>query len=184
MIDRFSRFFRRLDRLLERFERGVLTAGILLMAAISIANVGARNLLGESLTFAEELNQVLVVLITFLGIGYGVRHARHIRMSAMYDQLQGRARKALMVVTALGTGLLLLLLAWYAGHYVADVHRIGSVTPALRIPLYLVYLWVPVGFAIGGIQYLLAAWRNLTTPGVHLSFQQKEAYEPPTGGGT
>ncbi len=184
MTNRLLPLITKADRLLEAFERLVLSASILLMAAVSITNVGARNLFGHSFSFAEEINQILMVLITFLGIGYGVRHARHIRMSAVYDQLKGRARKALMVIVSLGTGILLMVLAWYAVQYVADVYRVGSVTPALRLPLYLIYLWVPIGFIVGGIQYLLAAWRNLTTPGVHLSFQQKEAYEAPTGGET
>ncbi|WP_303906799.1 TRAP transporter small permease [Thiohalomonas denitrificans] len=184
MASRFLPLITKADRLLEAFERLVLSASILLMAAVSIANVASRNLLGQSFTFVEELNQILMILITFVGIGYGVRHARHIRMSAIYDQLKGTVRKALMVIVSLATGILLLVLAWYAVQYVIGVYRTGSVTPAMRVPLYLVYAWVPVGFVVGGIQYLLAAWRNLTTPGVYLSFQQKEAYEPPAGGET
>lgn len=178
MSQSMTRLLGRLDRGLERFERAVLTGGVLAMAAVSITNVAARNLLGTGFTFAEEINQIIMVLITFLGLGYGIRHARHIRMSAVYDQLGGRVRKGLLVITHLGTGLLLLLLAWYAVEYVAGVQRVGSVTPAMRVPLYLVYACVPLGLALGGIQYLLATWRNLTTPGVYLSFQQREAYSP------
>jgi len=174
---------RRLDRLLERVEQLVLSTGIMALAAVTISNVIARNLFGTSLSFAEEVSGLLVVLITFLGIGYGARHARHIRMSAIYDQFTGRWRKGLMVLSCLGTALLLAILAFYAVRYVGKVHAAGSLTPALRLPLYWVYLWVPVGLAIGALQYLLAAWRNLTTEGVHLSFQQPEAFEPPGGEG-
>jgi len=80
-----------LDAAVERIEGVVLAYGVLLMAAVSIANVFARNLFDHSLTFAEEVSRILTVLITFMGIGYGVRHARHIRMSALYDQLRGCA---------------------------------------------------------------------------------------------
>ncbi len=172
-------WLRRIDRAVEAVERFVLSAGILLITTVSIANVIARNAFGQSITFAEEANQALIVLITFVGIGYGVRHARHIRMAAVYDALSGTPRKALMVITALGTGLLLLLLTGYAVAYVASVHALGSVTPALRIPLYIIYAVVPLGLGLGAFQYLLAAWRNLTTPGIHVSFQQREAYLPP-----
>lgn len=171
--------FEWIDRRMEAVERAVLAWGIIAMAALLIANVIGRNLLGRSLAFAEELAQILVILVTFLGVGYGVRHARHIRMSALYDQLEGRARKALLTVTHVGTGLLLLVLAWYAGHYVAGTYRAGSVTPALRIPWFAVYVWVPLGLAVGGVQYLLGALRNLTSPGIHASFQREEAYEQP-----
>lgn len=181
-LDAVMRVLATLDRGVEAVERWVLAGGVLAMAAVSIANVFARNVLGHSLTFAAEVSQLLVVLITFLGIGYGVRHARHIRMAAFYDQLTGRWRKGLMVLICLGTAALLFILAGLAIGYVVELAGRGRVTAALRLPLYWVYVWVPVGFVLGGLQYLLAAVRNLTTPGVHLSFQQREAYEPPGGG--
>lgn len=181
-LDAVMRVLATLDRGVEAVERWVLAGGVLAMAAVAIANVFARNVLGHSLTFAAEVSQLLVVLITFLGIGYGVRHARHIRMAAFYDQLTGRWRKGLMVLICLGTAALLFILAGLAIGYVVELAGRGRVTAALRLPLYWVYVWVPVGFVLGGLQYLLAAVRNLTTPGVHLSFQQREAYEPPGGG--
>lgn len=167
----------RLDGAVAGFERAVLVAGVLLMAAVNIANVLARNFLGGSLPFAEEVNQILTVLVTFVGIGYGARHGRHIRMSALYDQAQGRARKAFMLLITFGTSLLLFVFAYYAASYVETQWTIGRVTPALRIPLYAVYAWVPVGFALGGLQYFLAALRNLASPGVWLSFEREERYE-------
>ncbi len=164
------------DQLLELVERTLLAGAILAMAALNIANVLSRNLLGNTLGFVEELNQLLIILVTFVGIAYGVRHARHIRMSAFYDLLQGRARKALLVITQLGTGVLLLYLAWLGLGYVLRTHSIGSVTPALRMPLYLLYIWVPLGFLLGSLQYFLAVLRNLTSPGVHLSLRQPEVF--------
>lgn len=159
-----------LDRQIERLERLILAGAVMLMAAVAIANVAGRNLFDHSLTFADELSQLLLVLITFMGVGYGVRHARHIRMSAFIDALPTTPRKILEIVTALATGALLLL-AWYGWRYADQARGIGSVTPALRLPLWLIYLWVPVGLALGGVQYLLLALRNLFSPGLHLSFR-------------
>lgn len=166
-----------LDRAIVWFEAGVLSGGVMAMALVSIANVVGRNVLGQSLAFADEVNQSLLVLITFVGIGFGVRRARHIRMSAIYDQLGGAVRKGLMVVIAVATSALLFLLAWLAAQYAWQVFQLGSVTPALRIPLYLVYMWVPVGLALGGVQYALAVWRNLTSADTWLSFTERDEYK-------
>lgn len=171
-----------LDRAVERLEQAVLVGGVLAMAALNIANVISRNLLNESLTFAEELNQALIVLVTFMGIGFGVRHARHIRMSAFYDQLGGNARKALMMLICAGTAALLLILAWFAATHVLNLYRAGSVTSALRIPLFTIQLCVPLGLALGGVQYVLALVRNLTTPGTWLSFTEEDIYHDPGKG--
>lgn len=167
---------RLLDRAVERLEQGILVGGILAMALLNIANVISRNLLGGSMSFAEEANQGLIVLVTFMGLGYGVRRARHIRMSAFYDQLGGRARKTLMVVIAAGTAALLLVLAWFAVIHVQQLYQSGTVTPALRIPVYLIQLSVPVGLLLGAVQYLLTLWRNLTTEGTWLSFTEPDVY--------
>lgn len=173
-----SRIFKAVDDAAARFEAAVLSSGILAMAAVSIANVLGRNLFGRSLPFADEVNQALLVLITFIGVGYAARQARHIRMSAIYDLLGGRTRKLLMVTMAAVTAALLLALAWFGAQYAWHIYQLGSVTPALRIPLYLIYCWVPVGFALGALRYLLTVWRNLTSRDTWLSFSERDEYEP------
>ena len=151
------------------------------IAAVSITNVFARNLLGGSLPFAEEVNQALMLWITFAGVGLGARHARHIRMAAFYDQLQGRLRKIVWMTTAAGTSALLLGLAWLALRYVADTHQVGGVTPALRIPLSLVYAVVPGGLLLGAVEYALTFLRNATADGIHASFGLAEGEEGEAG---
>ncbi|MDX1541363.1 MAG: TRAP transporter small permease subunit, partial [Geminicoccaceae bacterium] len=71
-----------IDRGIASFEAVVLALGIILMAANSIANVIGRFVFAQSIYFSEELNQFLIVLVTFVGIGYAARKGRHIRMSA------------------------------------------------------------------------------------------------------
>jgi len=92
-----------IDEVIARFEAVVLAVGVLIMATVSVANVIGRFIFGESLFFTEELNQFLIVLITFVGLGYAARKGRHIRMSAIYDSLPDIWRKVLMVAIALIT---------------------------------------------------------------------------------
>jgi C4-dicarboxylate transporter DctQ subunit len=163
-----------IDRGLLRIEQTVLGAGILGIAALSIANVAARNFWGGSLPFVEELNQALALWVTFAGVGLGARRARHIRMAAFYEQLRGPARKVAWLVVAGGTSLLLLVLAGLAFRYVETARAIGGVTPALRISLWLIYLIVPAGLALGALEYALTLYRNLTAPGIYASIELEE----------
>lgn len=165
------------DGVIAGFEKLVLAYGILLMAANSVANVIGRTFLGSSLYFSEELNQFLIVLVTFVGLGYASRQGRHIRMSALYDQLDDRWRKVLMVFIAGVTAIIMFTLAWYSYQYVARVASLGKVTPALQLPLYLTYLWVPVGFVITGIQYSLTVLRNLREKDVYISYEHVDSYD-------
>lgn len=173
--------FTLLDEILGKAEMLVLGWGIIIMALNTIANVFGRYLFSQSIYFTEELNEFLIVIITFMGLGYATRKGRHIRMSALYDVLPIRARKLLMIVIAAVTAVAMFVLAWYAFEYVAKIARRGRVTPALQFPLYLTYIWVVIGFLLTGIQYLLTVFKNLdlTDPEVYVSFTTVDAYEDP-----
>lgn len=173
------RIFAKIDDYIARFESFVLAWGILLMAINSIANVFGRYLFNQSLYFSEELNQFLIVLVTFVGLGYAARKGRHIRMSAIYDQLAPKWRKRLMLMICAITAALMFLLAYYAVSYVGIVAQLEKVTPALQVPLYLTYLWVPVGFAITGIQYVLTFIQNWRKDDIYISYSEKDVYTTP-----
>lgn len=163
-----------LSEILRKFEVFVLAYGILALALISVTNMLCRNFLSMSLSFAEELSQILIIWITFLGTAYAAREGRHIRMSAIYDQLSVKAKRGLMTGISLLTALMMFTLAVLSIQYIHAVYTIGMNSPALDIPFALIYIAAPVGFVITGIQYLLTAYRNLTEEEVYLSFERKD----------
>ncbi|MEZ5936386.1 MAG: TRAP transporter small permease [Alphaproteobacteria bacterium] len=166
-----------IDAWVGHMEAFMLAAGVLLMAANTVANVVGRFLLGKSIFFTEELNSILIILITFAGISYAARHGRHIRMSAIYDALPDGARKTLMVAICAITALAMFALTYFAISYIMQVATSGRVLPALQIPVYWTFLWVPIGFFFTGLQYALTAIRNLTSGDIYLSTKVQEGYE-------
>lgn len=174
----------RLSRWVTRLEEACLAGGILGIALLTIANVLGRVLFDHSLAFAEEISQFLIVFVTFLGIGYGVGKGRHIRMTALYDQLPKPARKRLAILISASTSLLLFYLTYLGLSYaLGTVRALGSVSPVLEVPLWLVYLSAPLGFALGGIQYGLAVAKNLVADEVWLSYETRDDVSgpPPEG---
>ncbi len=170
-----------LDSVVGRIEAWTLGWSILALAGFTVANVIGRFVFDRSIYFMEELSEFLMVLITFFGLGYVTRMGRHIRMTALYDQLPPRARKLLMIVIAAVTAAVMLVLAWYALEYVQRTAARGKVTPALQVPLYLAYIPVVLGFTLSGVQYLLTVLRNLDLhdPRVFASFSAVDEYEDP-----
>lgn len=166
-----------IDRTLSRFEAFALSAGVLLMAFNTIANVIGRYIFQSSIFFTEELNRALVILITFAGIGYAARHGRHIRMSAIYDSLKLSARKSLMILITLITAAAMFALCYFSIGYILKVQGSGRLLPALQFPVWIIYIWAPVGFAVTGIQYLLTAYKNIIEPDIYLSTFVKEGYD-------
>lgn len=171
------RCLERLDGWMSRLEVFCLSAGILLMAVNTIANVFGRYLFSQSIYFSEELNQALMILITFMGLGYVTRKGRHIRMSALYDVLSDRNKKLLMLVITLTTAVTLFVLSYYAYAYVVGVARRGTIVATLQIPLYWTLIVVPLGLFVGGVQYVLAFVKNLQSRNVYLSFSALDVYD-------
>ncbi|WP_319529181.1 TRAP transporter small permease [uncultured Cohaesibacter sp.] len=164
------------DLAIARLESAMLALGVILMATNTVANVIGRFVFQNSLFFSEELNRLLIVLITFSGISYAARQGRHIRMSAIFDKMMPPARKAMMIVIALVTALVMLSLAYFSVSYILTVAKSGRLLPALQIPVYWIYLWVPVGFLMTGLQYVLAAIKNIVSEDIYLSSQVLEGY--------
>jgi TRAP-type C4-dicarboxylate transport system permease small subunit len=177
-----------IDLAISKAEAVILASGVLLMALNTCVNVIARFVYGQGLFVSGEINRVLIVLITFAGIGYAARHGRHIRMSAIYDALPETGRKILMTVIAFVTGLIMFFLCYFSLVYIASLYETGRILPALSalytqmmeqapasesavrgVPVWLIYVWVPVGFAVTGIQYFLTGIKNLTAKDVYLS---------------
>lgn len=166
-----------IDTAISKIESVILALGVLLMALNTVTNVVARFVFGNSIMFSGELNRILIIMITFAGIGYAARHGRHIRMSAIYDALPVGGRRALMICIALLTSMIMFFLLYYSIIYILDLHSKGRVLPSLSLPVWIIYLWVPMGFLITGIQYLLTAIKNFTSHDVYLSTGVVDGYK-------
>lgn len=165
-----------LDRGLGVVERTIMAVSVLAMATLMSAHVVGNTLFGQGIPGTYEITEMLIVVITFVGVGYAARHARHISMSALYDQLSGRLRKALLIVICLGTALLMFYFAYKSIDYVSAIYSRGRTSASLHIPMWIVFLALPVGFILAGIQYLLTAARNAMSDDIYRSFNEKETY--------
>ncbi|MDH3695084.1 MAG: TRAP transporter small permease [Gammaproteobacteria bacterium] len=167
------------DNVIARLEEVIMAVGVILMAINTVTNVISRFVFNHSIIFAEELNSIFILLVTFAGIGYAARHGRHIRMSAIYDAMPQHIRKVLMMIITAVTAACMLFLAWYAVEYILNLYSKGRVYPGLGIPVYISYVWVPVGFLVTGIQYALTLVKNIQEKDIYLStnLQEQDAQE-------
>lgn len=156
--------------LTELLEKLIIGGGILLMMINSTANAIGRYFFNQSIYFSEELNQFLIVWITFVGFAYAVRKGRNIRMTAVYDSMSHRAKKTLTIVIAISTATLLFYLSYKAVFYVQELKEIRRLSSALQFPVYIVYSIIPVGLMMAGIQYLISFIMNITHKEIYISY--------------
>jgi TRAP-type C4-dicarboxylate transport system permease small subunit len=179
------RFFQKFNRILGR---GVNAVEVFLMvfcvaalAILLIANVFARTFF-RSIYFAEEISTFLVILITFTGLSYGVRRARHIRMGAFLDAMPPAMEKIFIIIISLVSAIVMAIMAWASWEYLQNAMAMGHMPPALQVPRWIFYIIIPVGFCLACIQYLRTIIKNLIEPDPWLSPDQKSEYEDIKGG--
>ena len=159
------------------FEEFILTYGIIALAVLTIGNVISRRVFNSSWTFTEEVSQFILVILTFMGVSYAIRCGRHIRMSAFYDLISEKWQRRLMMLISIVTAVILFFLAYHALLFVLETKKYGRVTPSLMVPFYLVIIWAPIGLFLGGIQYILTFFKNLTSDEAWLSYEEKSDYK-------
>ena len=165
-----------IDTLISKFEGVMLAVGVIAMTVNTIAAVISRFVFNNANTFTDELNMIFIVVVTYAGLSYAARNGRHIRMSAIYDAMPAKTRKALMIVMASVTSAFMFFLSFYSYTYIFEVYKSGRILPALGLPVFYIYLWVPVGFVVTGLQYAFTVVKNLTQIDIYLSTNVKDGY--------
>lgn len=164
------------------FEVSVMVFCVAALAVLLIANVMARTFF-QSIYFAEEVSAFLVILLTFTGLSYGVRRARHIRMGAFLDHMPPKMEKIFIFIISLVSAVVMAIMAWASWEYLQNAMAMGHTTPALRLPRWTFYIILPIGFTLAAIQYLRTIAKNIVEPDPWLSPDQKSEYEEEADGG-
>ncbi len=81
-------------------------------------------------------------------------------MSALLD-LAPRKGKIMAILIAFISMLTMFIFAYLSYKYTLTVVARGRVTPALEMPRYITTMFLPIGFTLGGIQYLINFILNL-----------------------
>ncbi|MDR2443448.1 MAG: TRAP transporter small permease [Deltaproteobacteria bacterium] len=166
-----------IDRLVWHIEEKAIAFGVLGLAVLLIANVTLR-MFNSSVPSTEEVSQFLMFYITFLGTSYAARSGMHIRMSMLSDLLKGVPRKVLAIFVSAITAIVMFYLTYLSLKYVLKIASLHRVSPILQVPVQYVWIVMPIGMFLTGIQYSLALIRNLISPGAWISYSVSLDNEP------
>jgi TRAP-type C4-dicarboxylate transport system permease small subunit len=131
------------------------------MSIVLVANVFSRVVLNSSIQAAEEIGQILIVTVTFLGVSYAARMGKHITMSALIDSIPRRFKKPYIYFTSSVSTVLLWWLGYLGTLYVNRIMVSGRITPSLQFPMWILYIFVPIGFFLASLQYLVTIVMNI-----------------------
>ncbi|WP_191600043.1 TRAP transporter small permease [Marinomonas algicola] len=144
-----------LRKLDENFEPALIIASVSLIVILIFTNVILR-LFDTTLPWAGELSRYLFVWMVYLGISYGVKKKRHLRVSVLFDVLP---RKASLVAQIFSD---LLFLAYsfvvlYYGYVIAAkaISR-DQIAPAMEVSVGFLYAALVIGSLLSIIRLLMS----------------------------
>jgi len=125
---------------------GVALAALMGLSAINVLwGVFTRFMLGSPSSFTNELARFMLIWIGVLGAGYAVGQKTHLALELLPEQLEGRRAALLEIFIQACVGLFALaVMVWGGGRLVYIQLMLGQTSPALGVPLGVVYTVVPI----------------------------------------
>ena len=133
------------DRL-DRVVRGLVVILFAALVGLVALQVGLRYMLGTSIHWEEEAARYLMIWITFLTSGVGLRLGAHVAVDFVKNSAPRTLRIPLLMLIKLGMLLFLGIVAGYGTWVTLSVRN--QISPALEISMAIPYAAVPVGSAL------------------------------------
>lgn len=119
-----------------------------LMFIVILAQVIFRYFLANPLPWSEELAKICMNWITFLGACVACKANSLSRVDIVTHNLSPKVQKILLIVTDIIMLVLTVLLFIYGLQLIMTPSAQNGVSTALHIPFWLIYLCLPLGFAL------------------------------------
>jgi TRAP-type C4-dicarboxylate transport system permease small subunit len=139
-------------------------AALCLVAAALIVTeaVLVRKLLGVSTIWQIEASVFLLIFTVFVGAPFVQKNEHHLNVDLVIIHLSPRTREITLIIVSIFTCLLTAILAWYAWPMwwetvVHNEHSESLWGPPLWIP----YLFLPLGMTLLFLQYIVYIWRKI-----------------------
>lgn len=142
-----------------KYELAIAAASMALVTAIVFANVVVRYFTSASLAFTEEFAIFLVLTMTFFGASAAAARNHHIRITFVIDRLSPLWRRRVAFVIEWLSAITFVWLGWLSALQTYDTWQYEEVSPALAVPMWLYWIWVPLlSFAIA--LRIIGRWRR------------------------
>jgi len=139
---------KKLGEIFDKFERDALMIALTIMVVVIFTNVIMRYIFNNSLSWSEELARYLFIWFSWMGVSAGLKDGAHLRVEILTSSLIKRkmykTNEAINIVVALIWLATTVVVAYYGFVVVQSQMSLSVVTPAMRIPVWIGYLSVPM----------------------------------------
>jgi TRAP-type C4-dicarboxylate transport system permease small subunit len=139
------------------FEETILVILLVVISFVMLAQIVARYIFNNSMSWPEEFCRYCYVWTVFLSVSFTIARRNMLRVTVVMDLLPAKVQNTIRILC----DLIMLAVFWVlfrhavtvVGHIKNVTHEISS---AMRIPMWLVYMSVLVGFALSLLRTIQA----------------------------
>lgn len=157
------RFLDRLEEWLITFLMGAAT--LLIFVAVVHRYLSAQSipyiqdwLVSIHLSWAQELCIYMFVWMAKFGACYGVRTGIHVGVDVLINRLPEKQRNAFILFGLLAGALFTGVVATLGANFVWQMGHTEQTSADLEVPMWIVYLCVPIGSSLMSFRFLQVAW--------------------------
>ncbi len=163
----------KIEKVLAGFE-GYLTGTLMLASTLVLfVNVFLRYVFHSSTTWAEEAIRYAIIWVTFIGSAICARKGSHVGIDLFAQAMPPVGKKIVLAAGQFISAIMMAFCVVYGWQMFMLMLSTGQKSPAMMMPMAIVYFSMPLGFALTTIQFFIAGIRDLTAKP-----QEKPADEP------
>ncbi len=132
----------------ENLEKSIAIALMSAMTIILFIQVICRRVFNSSLTWSEELARYMFVWLVYIAISLGAKHMAHLKVEAFLGIFPKKIRAFIQIAAEIVVLLFAVIIVYYGFGLVGKQMGIGQISPAMGIPMWIVYLAPPIGFLL------------------------------------
>jgi len=150
----------RFDRVLTTIENTLAAASLGFAAALAIVSVILRYTVGYIIFWGEEAIVYSIIFSTFIGAVVTLRHNEHVNVDILSLFFGQRGRRVLAFAGVLVALVYCAVIGGFAWLLVTEPYTHNIVTPALKLPLWVVYISLPIGLTLMFVRLLEILYRT------------------------
>lgn len=120
-------------------------------------------LIGINMSWAQELCIYLFVWMAKFGAAYGVRTGIHVGVDVLINRLNEKVRGRFILFGLLAGALFTSIIGSMGANFVWHLSQTEQVSPDLELPVWIVYMAIPLGSLLMCFRFLQVAWSFLRT---------------------
>ncbi|NLY36226.1 MAG: TRAP transporter small permease [Tissierellia bacterium] len=143
----------------EHFEESILIILLAMISTVMMTQVIARTFF-SSMSWPEEFSRYCYIWTVFLSLGYTIKKGNMLRVGLLMDLLPHKMRKTIEILTNLIILGLFGVLFYYSVIYTNKIRITGQSSPAMQIPMWIMYISTIVGFGLGALRMAEEIFKN------------------------